>query len=352
MERLKKVEKQIFDKFVKISLINYIYVNFTLNNYDVGINSIKCCSHDEISNQKKENLLLVHGTCGNLTSFAHIIDLLTDRFNIYILDLPGFGQSYAEKNKIVNLSNVEILDFYVNIIKLYIDDVIKPDNNLSCVGFSFGAFIVVEFAHIYNDYFNTLLLFCPVGLFPFGDEYSFYTGALFKLTFPQCILRACGKSFIELFAKFVKYTSSLRLYYDVLLVAENHVYGDVLIGKFIDIDGTITCQNHPLLFKLLSLKCKIGLIYCEKDNIMPVEHGIKITEICNIPLHIIKNAGHSISYTDSTHAVCAIIDAFNRAAIPDYKIKEHHTMDWLLKFKCNFNIFKSRNTMNELYKSI
>lgn len=351
MNKLKETEKQILDKLVRKSTIDHINFEIEYNNDIILIHSIKC--YTDIYDEKKDNMIMIHGICGNTVSFAHIIDHLTDQFNLYIIDLPGFGQSYVQKKTLINLSNLEILDFYADVIKRYIDTTIKSENNLICLGSSFGGLIATEFAHRYPKYFETLLLMSPAGIFPFTSRYTYYIGTLFKYSFPQCIIRLFGKYFIHLLACLFGIFSK-HVYYDLILLAEKHTFGDLLVAKFISIDGLTVYHNYPVLFKLLSLKCKVGLIYTEKDYIMPAEHGIKIHKMSkgNIPLHIINNAGHAISCIDGKIIKKSIIKVLTQSKNYTSNQKyEDKQMNILFDYNCNFNIFKSKNIISDFYNN-
>jgi pimeloyl-ACP methyl ester carboxylesterase len=349
MNNLKKTEKEILNRFVKKSIIDHIDFEIKYKNDTILLHSIKCYTDANIDN--KENLLMIHGVHGNTISFAHIIDHLTDKFNLYIIDLPGFGQSCAKKELLINLSNLEVLDFYVYVIKQYIDIIIKSENNLACLACSFGALIAIEFTHRYPTYFGNLLLMSPAGILPFGSCFTFYIGTLFKYSFPHCILRLLGKHCIHSLAFFFGIFSK-HLYYDLALVAEKHVFGDLLVAKFLSIDGLTAYHNYPVLFKLLTLDCKIGLIYQENDCIIPVDQGIKVHEMSNMPIHIINNAPHYISYIDGQVVADSIVKVYNESNnyVNDKKY-ENKDMNTLLKYKCNFNIFKSKKIIADFYNN-
>ena len=354
MNNLKTTENYILKHLIKTSTIEHINIDFEFNKTNVFLHSIYCYNTD---NAKKQKLLMIHGTAGNITSFAHIVDYLTPYFNIYIIDLPGFGQSLINKDDLINLSNIEVLDFYTHVIKHYIDKIIKPKKDLTCFGFSFGGLLAIEFEHKYPTYFQKLILMSTAGIFPFSSKFTFYMGMLFKISFPQNILRLLGRNVIHILSYVIKMFSH-NLYYDLILLGEKHTFGDLLIGKFISVEGLTVYHNYPVIFKLLGLRCKVRLIYTENDCIMPVSHGYKINQMSkgSIPLHVIKQFGHSISYIDGDVVANAIIKMNNHSDKFNHVIQRNNDnieeqMNKIFAYKCSFNIFKSEKIIRDFYEN-
>ncbi|KXK08292.1 MAG: Dihydrolipoyllysine-residue acetyltransferase component of acetoin cleaving system [candidate division WS6 bacterium OLB21] len=84
------------------------------------------------------SLILLHGWGGSISSLAPLQDQLSDLgFQVFNLDLPGFGQSTMSKEEMTISDYVEFLANYINRLNIY-----KP----VIVGHSFGGQVAMAFA--------------------------------------------------------------------------------------------------------------------------------------------------------------------------------------------------------------
>ncbi len=92
-------------------------------------------------NNKKDTIVLLHGWGQNIAMMKPIGDALADKFNILILDLPGFGESDEPKYP------WSLIDF-VNAIHELIDK-LKIKNPI-VMGHSFGGKLALLYASMYD----------------------------------------------------------------------------------------------------------------------------------------------------------------------------------------------------------
>ena len=66
------------------------------------------------NNNKKENLVFIHGFGGSTKTWKKQIDFFSQKFNLLLIDLPGHGNSVKKKKitpEYVSMKIKEVLDF-------------------------------------------------------------------------------------------------------------------------------------------------------------------------------------------------------------------------------------------------
>lgn len=85
-----------------------------------------------IDNHKDRNILLIHSIPSSSLLFSKHIPILSEKYNIFLVDLPGFGNS----------SDIEV--FKINNIVVELEFKLKEFNNLDVWGVSLGGIIALE----------------------------------------------------------------------------------------------------------------------------------------------------------------------------------------------------------------
>ncbi|MFC7373227.1 alpha/beta fold hydrolase [Fictibacillus iocasae] len=69
--------------------------------------------YENKADRNAETIILIHGFLSSTLSFRKLIPLLTEKYHVYALDLPGFGQSEKSRTFVYKLSNYGelIIDF-------------------------------------------------------------------------------------------------------------------------------------------------------------------------------------------------------------------------------------------------
>ncbi len=99
-------------------------------------------------------LILLHGWGTNLHTFDYVCKYLENSYTIYMIDLPGFGNS-DEPRYAYNLSN------YVHFLCTFIEE-LQIDNPI-ILGHSFGGRIAIKYASI-NKNIKKLILVDSAGI--------------------------------------------------------------------------------------------------------------------------------------------------------------------------------------------
>ncbi len=104
----------------------------------------------------KKTLLFLHGWGVDSLSFGKLIDrLTTKKYSVYLLDLPGFGQSQTPASDF-NLDN------YANIVSGFVKKLGLKDVNL--IGHSFGGRITIKLASSNAEFIDKIVLVDAAGI--------------------------------------------------------------------------------------------------------------------------------------------------------------------------------------------
>ena len=302
---IEQIEQEIILKYVEKSQVTHL--NHTIHN--IQIHSIKC--HTNYPNSKP-NLLVIHGYGGNCMSFIKMADSLTPKYNLYMIDLPGFGRSGT--SDVLQSDDIDtVLDLYANLLKKYI---LQIDKEVLVFGHSLGAYIAVHLASKYPTIVKKMALFNPAGMLPVDQTSLYkYTTWMFKYDLPGNIFRFVTRN-KPLYSMLLGTNRiSLHKMYKAMLFS-SATYTRIT-NAFIQIekkDGVsrVICKS-PGLAQLSRLAIPITLIYGKKDIIVDTSDGEYIHKLTNIPVHTIDSLGHNIKsdYNGIQELVAIILDFYS-----------------------------------------
>ncbi len=118
--------------------MNFIYKNININYEVKGTGKI---------------VIILHGWGRSLSDFLDIVESLSKKYQVYLIDLPGFGKSDA-------LLIPFNLDDYVSFLKVFIDS--NNINNPIIMGHSFGGRIALRYASLYKT--DKMILISSAGI--------------------------------------------------------------------------------------------------------------------------------------------------------------------------------------------
>lgn len=338
MDKIISLEKKIISKRIKKSTIEHFDTFLIIENNKTDIHYVKCYNKDSIF--KKQDILMIHGLGGSVLSFINIIDNLTPLYNLYIIDLPGFGRSGTHEllnNK--NVSTNKIIYFYTEVINKFINNLNL--NDLILFGHSLGGLLSLSFVINSNISYKIkkIILLNPVGIFQFTNSYGF-------------LIAMCAKYDLNLFYfnAFSKLTGDKRIklskLYKVFLF-NSPTFSKGIANHFLKIHKTskynFEVESQSYINDINRIKIPIGLIYGGKDKIVPFYHGIYLQKKYNIPLHIVKHLGHC-----SSHKYPAVIEelayAIHIMVSKCKKVEETNietNIETLINFKNSLNILNN-----------
>lgn len=223
--------------------------------------------------------LILHGWGGSSDSWVKVSELLSQDFEIYALDFPGFGKS--EK-----LKEIWEVDDYVDFIEKFITSVISnsdfagrqphSEKNLNIIAHSFGGRVAIKLA-AKNPFYLRKLYLCAAAGIKHPPTIKQKTAA---------VAAKLGKNFLS--GKFEK--PARKLLYKIIREKDYYECKDEIIKK--------TFQNiisEDLKEYLKDIKVPTTIIWGDKDKYTPLCDGKAMhEEIAGSKLHIIKGAGHGI----------------------------------------------------------
>lgn len=100
-----------------------------------------------------EPIIILHGWGRSIEDFLDVKEILSKKYQIYLIDLPGFGKSD-------NLKKPYTLDDYVVFLKKFID--FNNIENPIIIAHSFGGRIALRYASLYQT--NKMILISSAGI--------------------------------------------------------------------------------------------------------------------------------------------------------------------------------------------
>lgn len=327
------------------NLINYRYPNRKDIKIDFDIINdwinIPDC-HGEIANihsliikQKvderkgnKPTLLFLHGFGGTAAiSFiqSKMISHLYKQFDVYAVDLPGFGRSILPY-KYIHTNLEDMKSILVDLIYEYIKK--KELNDVYIVGHSFGGFIAFSITAKYPNIIKKLLVLDAPGYFPLPGTLGAYLGLVFTLGIPMYPLRSLGFMGVSIY-----YTlnwlgfANAKYYYWYQVQASKVNIADFIAKKFLK--SKFYCyawhDNQVAWKQFIDLNVPFAIGYGQKDNIAPPIQGIIMSLLCGstIPIYYIENGRHvPMHLNEGVDLANLIITAYENVQISSIKSKE------------------------------
>ncbi|MBQ6284937.1 MAG: alpha/beta hydrolase [Bacilli bacterium] len=208
-------------------------------------------------NKSKESLVFLHGWGQNIEMMMGLAKPFVKKYNVLILDLPGFGSSAEPDNVWSIYDYAEMLDLVLKELKI---------KNPILIGHSFGGKISLCYAIKYNP--KKIVLLAS----PFKKKIKKET---FKVKVYKFIKKIPGLNKLENFVKkHVGSTDYKNASEKMRKILVNHV-------------------NLDLTSELSKIKCPTLLIWGTNDEAVPIEDGQELEKLIN-------NAG-LVVYEGCTH---------------------------------------------------
>jgi pimeloyl-ACP methyl ester carboxylesterase len=247
-------------------------MNFCVNEFTIY--------YEKYGNQDK-TILILPGWGNTRITFRYLIDVLKDKYTVYILDYPGFGNSSFPNR------DLELFDYTDLIYKFIISKNIK---NPIILAHSFGGRIVIDLFKRYKVDISNIILIDIAGIKP-----------------KKSIL----KKFKEKCYKFLK-----RLGF-ILPKRIKHVYLEKLIKIFGSTDYSklnpnirktfINIVNYDQKDDIKYINSDALIIWGELDKDVPLKDGYFINKnIKDSGIIVVPKSGH-FPYLDRAYYVNSVI---------------------------------------------
>ena len=235
----------------------------------------------ETYGNSNKSILILPGWGNNRSTFTNIINLLKDKYKIYIIDYPGFGNSPMPSNEL------DIYDYSELIYNFILSNKI---NSPIIIAHSFGGRIVSILSNKIN--INKLILIDVAGIKRFN---------------------------IKIFIKTKIYKLLKRLTYllpkHIQIKVRNLLLVKFSSSDYLNIPSTMkrTFQNiikEDLRKYYKSIKTETLIIWGEKDIDTPLKDGLYLNKIIkNSSLIIYKDSSH-FSYIDNSYLTNRILEKY------------------------------------------
>ena len=270
------------------------------------------------------SLVIIHGYGGTLVTFYKMIKDLTQKFQVFCLDLLGMGMSSRPKFEVFNTE--ECINFFVDSIEEWRKALTLKEFTLC--GHSFGGYISVNYALKYSNHITKLVLMSPAGISSV-DEMNFedymkssgfmqrqFLKLASKLWHKKCTPnklydkhKYLGRFVLKMYVKKrwaakKEEAKPLQKYFNnILAMPASSEAALHLLLKLPKAGGIIPMEE---LIKNYLSKINVVFIYGDKDW-MDSSGALRLSEeLQNVAFYQIKDSGHHTNM-DQPKEVCKII---------------------------------------------
>lgn len=215
-------------------------------------------------------VVLLHGWGSNITLFANLIELLSKKYSVIAMDMPGFGKSQEPPS-------AWCVDDYVQFVVDFLAD-IKADK-ITFLGHSFGGRVTIKLCNR-NDLPFTVdkaILVDSAGILPPKSNKKSFRTYYYKIGRTVLSNAVVRKLFPDALENFRKKMGSADY------AAASPLMRQVLVK-------TVNEDLEPLL---PNIKCPTLLVWGVNDTATPLSDGEKMEKLIpDAGLVKLENAGH------------------------------------------------------------
>lgn len=216
-----------------------------------------------------EAVLLLHGWGSSLEPYRQLINLLSKKYFVIALDMPGFGKT-AEPTRPFDVD--DYVDFVLEFLKRF------PISKLSLVGHSFGGRVIIKMANRALPFaVDKIVLIDSAGIKPQGSKKKSLRQTCYKIGKWFATRKPIAKLFPGLLEKLrTKFGSA------------DYAAASPMMRQCL-----VKVVNEDLRHLLPGIKAPTLLVWGENDTATPLSDAkIMEAEIPGAGLAVIKNAGH------------------------------------------------------------
>lgn len=264
---------------------NYVVLERIDKEVVIMLKNVKGLDINYIVEGEGEPVIVLHGWGANINTVLPIVNILKDRYKVYALDLPGFGESEEPKEPISSFE-------YAKIVKDFIVD--EGIEKASFIGHSFGGKLSIIMGSKYPDMVNKIVLIDSAGLIP--------------------------KRGIDYYVKVYSFKSLRFIYKNFFFWLKDEKRMEKFYKKFGSTDYRdssgvmrkilVIVVNENLKDLLKDIKAPTLIIWGDEDTDTPLYMAKTMEkEIKDSGLVVLEGAGH-YSYLDDYYTFRAVINAF------------------------------------------
>ena len=230
---------------------------------------------------KGEKVAILHGWSCDHRHMQPLVDLLSDRYHVTNIDLPGRGQS----------------DWKPGIKTIHdIADLLLPHlpKKAIYIAWSFGGLVSISIAARYPERVKRFIGIATTPKFVEEDHWAGISKPGFKLAFlkiKQIGLKAFFKEYYD--HEFADFDPKPASYEELIRLLDNSKINIDILLKGIDI-----CDSTDLRKEFQSICCPIDLILSEQDESIPMKAFENIEQLNpNVRIHPFPKAHHMPFWT-------------------------------------------------------
>lgn len=216
-----------------------------------------------------EAVLLLHGWGSSVEPYRRLIDLLSKKYFVIALDMPGFGKT-GEPGRPFDV------DDYVDFVLEFLNGF--SVSRISLVGHSFGGRVIIKMANRELPFaVDKIVLIDSAGIKPQASKKKSIKQRCYKLGKWFATRKPIAKWFPELL-------ETLRVKFG----SADYAAASPMMRQCL-----VKVVNEDLSNLLPGIKAPTLLVWGENDTATPLSDAKKMeAEIPNAGLAVIKNAGH------------------------------------------------------------
>ena len=231
-------------------------------------------------------VLLIHGLGGSVENWMYNINVLTQYYRVYAIDLAGFGHS--DKTQILT-SFSEGAQFVHDFME------VKHINKASLVGHSMGGGVTLQFAIQFPDRIEKLVLVDSAGL---GREIHLLVRLISLPLIGELLTRPSRKGTFQLLKTYF-YDSTLitdelvEMVYQLASLPGAQKSFLSCLRSGVNLLGFRTTTIRSIIDNLTGIAVPTLVVWGKQDHILPLAHAYLAKDrIPNTELHILDPCGH------------------------------------------------------------
>jgi pimeloyl-ACP methyl ester carboxylesterase len=246
--------------------------------------------HSSEIHPNKPNLVLLHGYgATSALTWRVTIPGLIERFNIYAIDMPGFGRSPAPLSLLSLDDPHEAHLEYCSYYRHTLDTLNLTDSPPFLIAHSFGGFVITHCLAQYPQLVSGLLLVAVPGFFPTNGPWGYLCASYFSLGLPQLPIQLLG-DWTHLLYELLQYLHGVKIDYVFvrywhLVHMSRHLLSDVIVRKFITHRGLYSLGVGVSFLPLLKIThgpegvvtsspLPVAIVFGGQDFISPPQQGV------------------------------------------------------------------------------
>jgi len=230
-------------------------------------------------------VVVLHGWGANIETVMPIVNILKSSYQVYAIDLPGFGKSDEPYDVFGSFEYAEIIKKFIDHFKL---------EKISLIGHSFGGKLSIIISSKYKDYVDKLVLIDSAGLIPKRTLSYHIKVKSYKL----------AKKLYKLFF-FWKKENEIAEIINKKFGSDDYRNSSGIMRKIL-----VKVVNEDLSYLLEEIECPTLLIWGDLDDATPL-YQAKIMEekIKNSGLVVLEGTGH-FSYVEDYNKFALVLKSF------------------------------------------